>query len=278
MNLARLAGPIRAHPYLRYAARCLLRGQHGAVVGRAFEAPDWDLYRMDVRRPFERLESIEREERVVGRALAALRDAGILANADYDARKFLAMRNAVKDAFEIPWTAITPRAQRLIYAINAIHRPGVMIAAGVFCGYTFICNAGAAAGPGAVYSARALVGLEIDPAEAARAEHNVRRIDPAGIAHIVAEDAVAFCAAWRESVDLLYLDVEDKHGRGKDLYLNIALQTWEKMPRGALLLAHNSVNSATELKGYLAYVRDTSNCRASMNVVLDGEGLEVSMK
>jgi hypothetical protein len=36
-----------------------------------------------------------------------------------------------------------------------------MIAAGIFCGNTFISNAGAAVGPGACYTARELVGLEV---------------------------------------------------------------------------------------------------------------------
>ena len=36
----------------------------------------------------------------------------------------------------------------------------------MFCGNTFISNAGAAVGPGAVYEATALVGLEIDPRKA----------------------------------------------------------------------------------------------------------------
>jgi predicted O-methyltransferase YrrM len=278
MKASAFATPLRANPYLRYAARCLLRGKDGATVGNEFQAPDWDLYKMELKRPFEPLEGVEKETRIVGKALAALRDAGILPAADYDAAKYLAMRNAVKNAFEIPWTAITPRMQRLIYAINAIRQPAVMIAAGVFCGNTFISNAGAAVGPGAVYAARALIGLEIDPREAARAERNVRRLDPTGVARIVAEDAVAFCAAWKDAIDLLYLDVEDDLKRGKDLYLDITRQAWDKMGPGALLLAHNSVNAATELRQYLAFARDHRNCRASVNVVIDGEGLEVSMK
>jgi len=50
------------------------------------------------------------------------------------------------------------------------------------------------------------------------------------------------------------------------------------MPSGALLLAHNSVNAAEALKDYLDFVRDPKNCTASVNMVVDGEGLEVSRK
>lgn len=44
------------------------------------------------------------------------------------------------------------------------------------------------------------------------------------------------------------------------------------------MLAHNSVNCAQMLRHYLEFVREERNFRASVNVVLDGEGLEVSMR
>jgi hypothetical protein len=50
------------------------------------------------------------------------------------------------------------------------------------------------------------------------------------------------------------------------------------MAPGSLLLAHNSINAAEALKDYLAWVRDDRHCRASVNMYLDGEGLEVSIK
>ena len=44
------------------------------------------------------------------------------------------------------------------------------------------------------------------------------------------------------------------------------------------MLAHNSVNLAERLKHYLEFVRDPAHCRSSVNVILDTEGLEVSVK
>ena len=243
-----------------------------------FKSADWDKHKMDMKRPFEPLEPVEAEIRIVDDALSALVASGILPSAIYDREKYLAMRKAVKENFEIPWTAITPRMARMIWAINAIRKPANMVAAGIFCGNTFICNAGAAVGPGAVYTAKALVGLEIKREEAERAERNVRKIDPTGVAKILASDAVDFCAAWKESIDLLYLDADGDKGRGKGIYLAITEAAWDKMPTGALLLAHNSINAAEALKDYLAWVRDGRNCRESVNMYMDGEGLEVSVK
>jgi hypothetical protein len=45
-----------------------------------------------------------------------------------------------------------------------------------------------------------------------------------------------------------------------------------------LVLAHNSVNLAHNIADYLEYVRDPANFRESMNVVIDDQGLEVSMR
>jgi predicted O-methyltransferase YrrM len=243
-----------------------------------YSADDSATYRMDTHDPHREIEPLDREVAVVDDALAALVDSGILPHARYDGAKMLAHRRAVAELFEIPWTAITPRMQRLIWAINAIAQPHNMIAAGVFCGNTFISNAGAAVGPGAVYTARNLIGVEIKPEEAERAERNVRRIDPTGVARVMAADAVDVAAQFEEPVNLLYLDADGDAARGKGIYLDILRACYDRMPSGGLVLAHNSFNCAERLAGYLAYVRDPANMRASVNVLLDGEGLEVSVK
>ncbi len=247
-------------------------------MSESYRAEDWDSYRMDYREPYRELEPPAREAEVVDEVLRELVDAEILPHADYDQEKLTAHRRAVRELFEVPWTAITPRMERLIYAVNAVSRPANMIAAGIFCGFTFICNAGAAVGPGACYTAENLVGVEIREEEADRAERNVRRIDPTGVARIVADDAVSFVAEFGEPIDLLYLDADGAGGRGKAIYLDILEAAWERIPPDGIVLAHNSVNSAEKLEDYLAFVRDSGALRASLNAVIDPEGLEVSVK
>lgn len=241
-------------------------------------AADWNEYDMDYADPHHQLEPLDREAAVVDEALTSLKEAGILPHTQYDHAGMLAHRAAVAELFEIPWTAITARMQRLLYAINAIVRPENMIAAGVFCGNTFISNAGAAVGPGACYGAHRLIGVEINSEEAARAERNVRRIDPTGVARVVAADAVEFVREFLDPIHLLYLDADGAGGKGKGIYLDILEAGYARMPAGSIVLAHNSVNSAERLKDYLAFVRDERNFRASVNVIIDGEGLEVSVR
>ena len=243
-----------------------------------FQSVDWDTYRMDTRRPHEELESPDCEMSTVDAALKTLVQVGVLPHTNYDNDKFLAHRAAVRELFDIPWTAITPRMQRLIYAINAIAQPKNMLAAGVYCGNTFISNAGAAVGPGACYSAKSLIGVEIVPEEAERAERNVRRIDPSGVARVIAEDAVKVAAEFPEETNLLYLDADGAGGRGKGVYLDIVEACLDRLPTGSIVLAHNSVNCAERLKYYLEFVRDPANFRGSVNIIPDPEGLEVSVR
>jgi len=245
---------------------------------RIHAAIDWQSYHIDYADPFRVVEPLDREIAVVAEALHALHMAGMLAHTTYDLEKMLAHRAAVAALFDIPWTAITPRMQRLLYAISAIAQPRRGMAAGVFCGYTFISNAAAAVGPGACYTAEDWLGVEIKPDEAARAERNIRRIDPTGVAHVVAADAVDIAAHYPQTIDLLYLDADGAGSRGKGVYLDILEAAEDRLPTGSLVLAHNSINCAEALVDYLAYVRDAAHFHASINVMIDGEGLEVSVK
>jgi predicted O-methyltransferase YrrM len=247
-------------------------------MAETYRSDDWDRYRMQYDKPHRELEPPEREIAVVDGALAALHAAGILPHTRYDHAKMLAHRRAVRDVFEIPWTAITPRMQRLLYAVNAIVQPANMIAAGIFCGNTFISNAGAAVGPGACYQASQLLGVEIDPEKAALAERNVRKIDPTGVARIVAEDAVKTAAQFPDTIHLLYLDADGTPETGKGIYLTILRAAFDRIPKGGVVLAHNSHNCVKRLQQYLEFVRDPAHMAASVNVIFDIEGLEVSAK
>jgi predicted O-methyltransferase YrrM len=120
--------------------------------------------------------------------------------------------------------------------------------------------------------------VEIRPEEAQRAEHNVRKLDPTGVARVLAADARDVVRDFPEPIHLLYLDADGSGGRGKGIYLDILEAAYPKLPPGALVLAHNSVNGGKPVLPYLEWVRDRANMRESVNVVIDREGLEVSIK
>lgn len=242
-----------------------------------YQSPTLDTYRMDYGNPHQEIEPPEQEIAEVDAALGLLQSLGMLPTIAYDQAKMLAFRAVVRELFEIPWTAISPRMQRFLYAVNAIRRPQNMIAAGVFCGNTFISNAGAAVGPGACYTARNLIGVEIRPEEAARAERNVRRIDPTGVARVLAADAIEIVRDFPEQIDLLYLD-PDGGDEQHSVYLEVLKAGYDKLSSHALVLAHNSLNGGPQMIPYLEFVRDPAHFRESVNVILDIEGLEVSAR
>jgi predicted O-methyltransferase YrrM len=258
-----------------------------------FQADGWRDYLMNWHNPHRQLEPLEREIQLIDEALDSLTQAGMLPQAQYDSDKMLAHRTAVRDRFDIPWTAISPRMQRLLYAINAIAQPRVMVAVGIFCGNTFISNAGAAIGPGASYRAEHLVGLEIRSQEAERARRNVAALVDgrgAGIAgdrvltgdgtlvEIVGGDGIPWLYKYQNPIDVLYLDADGPRGKGKSIYLDLVQAAEHALRPGSLVLAHNSVNDARGLADYLEYVRDPAHFRESANMIVDDQGLEVSLR
>jgi predicted O-methyltransferase YrrM len=241
-------------------------------VAQEYRSSDWSTYVMDWRGdPHPVMEPPDDEIAEIDRALAALVDSGVLPHARYDRERFAAHRRAVRERFEIPWTGISPRMQRLLYAVNAIVRPPTLVAMGVFCGNTFISNAGAAIGPGSVYQAKRLVGIEIDPKEADRARRNVATIDDEGEAEIIGMDGVAWLEEFDGTIDLLYIDADGAYRRIIEQASTRALRA------GSLVLAHNSVNQESELAEYLAFVRNPRNSVESVNMIVDDQGLEVTL-
>jgi predicted O-methyltransferase YrrM len=249
-------------------------------MAQVYKAEGWRQYVMDWHQPHHELEPPESEQAVVDGALEKLVEGGVLPHRRYDTGKMLAHRQAVRERFDIPWTAISPRMQRLLYAINAIAQPEVMVAVGIFCGNTFISNAGAAIGPGASYQAKRVVGIEIRPQEAARARRNVATLhtnsDGGTIADILATDGIPWLRATTETIDLLYLDADGPHGK-RSIYLELLQAGLHALRPGSLVLAHNSVNAAHSMSDYLAYVRDPTHLSESVNMVIDDQGLEVSV-
>ena len=236
------------------------------------EVDNWEEYRMDWRGdPHPVMEPLETEIEVVDDVLRELVDAHVLPHTSYDKDKFLAHRNAVKRNFDIPWTGISPRMQRLLYAFNAITQPRVMVVMGIFCGNTFISNAGAAIGPGACYRANRLVGVEIVAREAGRARENVAALDTEGQTEILAADGSLWLRRCTDAIDLLYIDADGS-------YLPIVKEAGRRaLHGGSLVLAHNSINLASNLRSYLDYVRDPRNSKESVNIFIDDQGLEATL-
>ena len=125
---------------------------------------------------------------------------------------------------------------------------------------------------------KADVGIEIVPSEAARARRNVATLGTTnGVAEVIAADGIPWLERFDGIIDLLYLDADGPRGKGKSIYLDLLLAATHALRPGSLVLAHNSFNSASTLVDYLDYVRDPAHLRESANMIVDDQGLEVSI-
>jgi hypothetical protein len=66
----------------------------------------------------------------------------------------------------------------------------------------------------------------------------------------------------------LYLDADGDKEWGEGIYLEILETSYDQMSLGSVVL----------IKFYLSFVRDPVHFNACLNVILDIEGLEVSVK
>jgi hypothetical protein len=255
-----------------------------------YYASDWQRHIMGPssgQGAFVQFEDEQHEIAAIDGALRTLVRAQMLPHSNYDHQAYSKFCASVESNFDIPWTGISPRMRRMIYAINAIRRPPSVVCAGIFCGYTFICNAGASIGEGACYRSDHLVGIEILEKEAVRAAKNLERFaTDAGKNVVCAEAADWLATKCRIKIDLLYIDAKAIEFdpalqprtpiAPQSEYAKIIQASIPHLNPGALVLAHNSVNASNAIQDFLQLVR-SNRFRASMNLIIDDAGLEVSI-
>ena len=96
-------------------------------------------------------------------------------------------------------------------------------------------------------------------------------------AQILGQDGIGWLRDTDGTIDLLYLDADGPRDSGKSIYLDLLTAALPALRPGSLVLAHNSVNSAHTMMDYLATVRDPARFRQSVNMIVDDQGLEVSL-
>jgi predicted O-methyltransferase YrrM len=94
---------------------------------------------------------------------------------------------------------------------------------------------------------------------------------------ILGEDGIPWLKNFGGTIDVLYLDADGPRGTGKSIYLNMLEAALHTLRPGSLIFAHNSVNAAHQLADYLDYVRAPHRFVESVNVVVDDQGLEVTL-
>ena len=91
-------------------------------------------------------------------------------------------------------------------------------------------------------------------------------------------DGIEWLEKFDDTVDLLYVDADGRGGKGKSIYYEVVEAAMHALKPGSLVVTHNSVNSGSELTDFFSVVRDESKFRQSVNVFIDDQGIEVSVK
>jgi len=218
--------------------------------------------------------------------IAQMKEIAVLTgHGEFNEERFSALRNAVRENFNIPWTSITQPMERLLYSISAVNQPCSIVAIGIFCGNTLIWNVGSACGPGKCYPAEHLVGVEIKPEPAALARENLENIGIVDEVEVLDEDGHDVLDRIDYPIELLYLDANGAlpgtdGPNTKKVYLSLLQRAYDKMPSGALVVAHDTMPEwfVRDAGIYLDFVRDKEHFQASVSVEPDRVGIEVSVK
>lgn len=116
-----------------------------------------------------------------------------------------------------------------------------------------------------------LVTIEYDAARAKEAETNLRAAGLSDVVQVVAGDAFGAIPRLTGTFDLVFLDAWKKdYQRFFDL-------VFPRLDKGGVFVAHNVVNKASEMGGFLATLRTHPGILSAI-VSPSGEGVSVSVK
>ncbi len=116
-----------------------------------------------------------------------------------------------------------------------------------------------------------LVSIEYDPARAKDAEANIRAAGLSDVVTVVSGDAFIAIPKQTGTFDFVFLDAWKRdYQRFFDL-------VFPRLDAGGLFVAHNVVNKASEMGGFLETLRTHPGLRSAI-VSPSGEGVSVSVK
>ena len=171
------------------------------------------------------------------------------------------------DAYGELYIPVSPDGGRLLYTLIRASRPAVVVEFGTSFGISTIHLAAAVRDNGA----GRVVSTELHPAKVARARANLAEAGLADLVTILEGDARQTLADLPGPVGFVLLD------GWKNLYLPVLRLLEPRLAPGALVLADDSVSMATQLAGYLAYVRDPAHGYVSVPFP-ESDGLEISCR
>ena len=168
--------------------------------------------------------------------------------------------------------------ERLIYMLTSVKKPSRLIELGSFWGYTLAWFAGPCIGERRAYEAEKIYGIDIDTRMTEKARENFAKLPGCRALELIGEDAQKAVARIDGPFDFVYLEakVDDRPG----LYLTLLKQLYDKIPKGAWVMAHDNFDwsARAEMEDYMPWVRDKAHFSESIVFDIDHCGIELSIK
>jgi predicted O-methyltransferase YrrM len=220
------------------------------------------------------------EEIIVDSATEYLKHKGLIDNvANYDKQSFLKFREYIGKKFtQRSWTTITPVMERMFYMLTSVKKPKRMIEFGCYWGNTLAWFAGPCLGSNPHVVPHAIYGVDVDENAIRMAKDNFSNIAKPSCLEIVCEDARQTLERLEGPFDFVYLEAR-VHGGG-DMYLTLIEQVYDKVPRGAWIIAHDATwyRRKPTIQDYLSFVRDKNHFSESVLFDIDAYGVELTIK
>jgi predicted O-methyltransferase YrrM len=228
----------------------------------------------------DRIGRKEFEEATVDSAWALLRDQGLIdPQATYDKQAFDRFREYHGQHMQKrSWTSLSPAMERMFYMLTSVKKPENLIELGCFWGNTLAWFAGPCLGPEPLFKPRRIIGIDVDENAIAMARENFHSMVNVENVQIIHEDARVTLDKLPGPFDFVY--IETKAPNQRDLYLPMLKSVYDKMPKGAWVMAHDATRFTMqdELKDYFTFVRDKDYFSETVTFDIDAFGLELSIK
>ena len=219
------------------------------------------------------------EEHFIDSAMNYLIQLGhVSPSSNYSKTAFPRFRKKIKETFQGTWTSITPVMERFLYMLTSVKRPSRLVELGSFWGNTLVWFAGPCLSEYRQFEVQEIIGIDIDEKMCDLAASNFSKLPHSESVRIVAGDAKGLCDSIEGPIDFLYL--EAKSDKEPDLYLTLLQQLYDKLPKGAWVIAHDiyDKDDMHHLVDYLSWVRDKRYFADSMAFDLDNYGMELSIR
>jgi len=181
----------------------------------------------------------------------------------------LEMRDQEERAQGLPGSqriqALHPDSGRFLYVLALARGAKSIVEVGTSHGYSTLWLAAAAQANGGK-----VVTCDIDPERLSAARRNFAEAGLADVIEVVEGDARETLRARSEPVDLIFIDSQ------KSLYETFFDIVYQRLVKGGLVVADNTLSHEDELADYIAYVENHPNLE-SVRVPI-GRGLEISVK